>query len=105
MDFFRPDTNTDFYSLLMADTDFLKPIFGTDTAFASSIYIKKNYTMMITNVTRLDLKKEHLLNCLYHATLSSSVRLRGAGGVTLALCYGCINVGTIGDHSPHMSRL
>ena len=39
MDSFRADNDTDFFSSVFAETDFLEPIFGADTAFASSIDI------------------------------------------------------------------
>ena len=38
MDFFRADTDTDVFSSVFADTDFLETIFGADTAFAPSSY-------------------------------------------------------------------
>jgi len=44
--FFRADADTDFFPSPLADeqlwtADFLEPIFGADTAFAPSIYIKR----------------------------------------------------------------
>ena len=65
--FFRADMIPIFRSSALADdwyanTNFLEPIFGADTAFAPSIYILK-MTLMITNVTSLNLKKEHQSRC------------------------------------------
>ena len=63
MDFFGPIPISIFFHQSCADTDFLEPIFGADSAFCSLDLHRKNDTMMITKVTKLSVKYVKHVKC------------------------------------------